>query len=152
MHIQLVTYRLNGISEDQYLDMATTVASRFSSMPGLQAKMWLDGGDGDRFGAVYVWDDQESMDRYCRSDLFEATSDEFTAVESQGFTVLKNLTRLTQPVLDLLPPTTPRQGSPILGREPAEGSPDIEVRGGQATTPMAKKPARAKAKAKPAKG
>lgn len=149
MFIQLVTYRLDGISEDDYLDMANGVVNRFSAMGGLRAKVWLEGTEDGSYGAVYFWDDEEAMQRFTRSDLFEATSAEFSDVESQGFTVLENLTRSTQPVLDIIGARPRPAPSPILGRDPAEGSP--EVPGGRAGGTMAtsKRKAPAKPAAKP---
>lgn len=147
MHVQTVTYRLNGISEDEYLDMADAVTTRFTAMGGLLAKLWLEGTDDGTFGSVYFWADAEAMERFSGSDLFEGTSSEFADVTSTSFTVLENLTRATQPVMDIVGPRARPAQSQILGRDPAEGSP--EVPGGRAASPMAK--ASAKSKATPGK-
>ncbi len=103
MYVQVVTYSL-GISESEYLDIANEVAPRFAGMPGLQAKLWLEDQDLGRYGAVYLWEDRESMDRFLRSDLFEGTHPDFVDVESEGFGILENLTAVTQPVLQILEP------------------------------------------------
>lgn len=102
MHVQVVSYALEGIQESEYLDISDELAPSFSNIPGLQAKIWLDDPDRDRYGAVYFWEDKESMERFLRSKLFEGTNPEFTDVESEGFTVLENLTAQTQPVLDII--------------------------------------------------
>lgn len=103
MYVQVVTYGLAGISEREYLDVANDVASRFAAMPGLQAKIWLEDPDRGRYGAIYLWDDRESMERFLASDLFETTNPDFVDVHSGGFDVLEHLTAQTQPVLELLP-------------------------------------------------
>jgi heme-degrading monooxygenase HmoA len=102
MHVQVVTYALEGIQEREYLDISNELAPSFSNVPGLQAKIWLDDPERGRYGAVYFWDDKESMDRFLRSNLFEGTNTEFTDVESEGFAILENLTAQTQPVLDIV--------------------------------------------------
>jgi heme-degrading monooxygenase HmoA len=102
MYVQVVTYALEGIQESEYLDISNELAPSFSSIPGLQAKIWLDDRDQDRYGAVYFWDDKESMERFLRSNLFEGTNVEFTDVESEGFAILENLTAQTQPVLEVV--------------------------------------------------
>lgn len=102
MYVQTVSFGLEGASESEYLDIANEVASRYSSMPGLLAKLWLDKSDDGTYGAVYFWEDKESMERYCRSDLFEGTNPAFSDVQSHGSAVLENLTRTTQPVLEVL--------------------------------------------------
>lgn len=102
MYVQVVTYALDGIFQDDYLDVAHELAPQFASLPGLQAKIWLEDLDRGRYGAVYFWDDKESMERFLRSGLFEGTSTEFTDVESEGFGVLRNLSAQTQPELELV--------------------------------------------------
>jgi heme-degrading monooxygenase HmoA len=102
MHVQIVTYRLAGISEGEYLDVASRVAPEFASMAGLQAKVWLEPLGDATYGAVYFWDDAESMERFMRSDLFEGTNPHFTDVSSRGYQVLENLTKASQPVLSVV--------------------------------------------------
>ena len=101
MHVQVVTYGL-AMSESEYLDIADEVAPRFSALPGLLTKVWLDDPDLGRYGALYLWEDRESMERFLRSDLFEGTNPEFVEVESEGFSILENLTAQTQPVIELV--------------------------------------------------
>ena len=104
MYVQVVTYGLAGIGEDEYLDVAHRVAPRFSGMSGLLAKLWLGNTDEGRYGAVYLWEDREAMERFVRSDLFEAFNPEFDDVAVEDFDVLENLTAVTQPVLQVLEP------------------------------------------------
>jgi heme-degrading monooxygenase HmoA len=104
MYVQVVTYGLAGIGEGEYLDVANEVAARFSAMPGLLAKLWLANTDEGRYGAVYLWEDREAMERFLRSDLFEAFNPEFDDVSVEDFDVLENLTAATQPVLQVLEP------------------------------------------------
>ncbi|MDQ4131799.1 MAG: YdhR family protein [Actinomycetota bacterium] len=104
MYVQVVTYGLAGISESEYLSVANDIAARFSAMPGLQAKLWLENPGQGRYGAIYLWDDRESMERFLHSGLFEAANTTFADVESEGFSVLENLTAQTQPVLEVIEP------------------------------------------------
>ena len=103
MYVQVVTYALDGMQESEYLDICNELTPSFSSVPGLPAKIWLDDPDRGRYGAVYFWEDKESMERFLRSNLFEGTNAEFVDMESEGFAVLENLTAQTQPVLDVIP-------------------------------------------------
>ena len=108
MYVQVVSYGLAGIGEDDYLDVANRVAPRFSGMPGLLAKLWLGNTEDGRYGAVYLWEDREAMERFVRSDLFEAFNPEFDEVAVEDFDVLENLTAVTQPVLEVLQPKRQR--------------------------------------------
>ncbi len=104
MFVQVVTFSLEGISEEGYLDVATGLAPRFGGLPGLLAKIWLENPGGNRYGAVYFWEDIESMERFGNSNLFEGDTGEFSDFVSEEFRVLENLTAQTQPVLELVPP------------------------------------------------
>ncbi|HEX2042073.1 MAG TPA: YdhR family protein [Acidimicrobiales bacterium] len=155
MYVQVVTYGLGGISEREYLDVANDVASRFAAMPGLQAKIWLEDQDRGRYGAVYLWDDRESMERFLASDLFEATNRDFVDVYSAGFDVLENLTGQTQPVLDLVPAARqlPRRasGRPAVKKAPATAG-ATRATGARKIPVTTKSPAKAVAPAKKTTG
>ena len=103
MYVQVVTYGL-AMSESEYLDIADELAPTFARMPGLAAKIWLEDADLGRYGAVYFWDDRESMERFLHGDMFEGTNPDFVEVDSEGFGILENLTAQTQPVLELIEP------------------------------------------------
>ena len=142
MYVQVVTYGLAGITEGEYLDVANSVAPRFSGMPGLLAKLWLGNTEEGRYGAVYFWEDREAMERFLRSDLFEAFNPEFADVAVEDFDVLENLTAATQPVLQLLEPKrqpparTPSPAAPrkaIAGRAASSGARRVPVTSKAAT-------------------
>jgi heme-degrading monooxygenase HmoA len=116
MYVQVVTYGLAGIGEGEYLDVANRVAARFAGMPGLLAKLWLGNTEEERYGAVYFWEDREAMERFLRSDLFEAFNPEFSDVAVEDFDVLENLTAATQPVLQVL---EPKRQPPVRTPRPA---------------------------------
>jgi heme-degrading monooxygenase HmoA len=119
MYVQVVTYGLGGMSESQYLDVANELAPRFSFTPGLQAKVWLEDPDLGRYGAVYFWEDRESMERFLRSELFEGTNPDFVEVESEGFSILENLTTQTQPGMQVV--ELSRRGAPKAVRSGGAG-------------------------------
>ena len=102
MHVQIVTFELGNLSEGDYLSSASQVAGAFSSLGGLSAKVWLERPEDGAYGAIYLWRDKESMERFLRSDLFEGNNSELQNVRSQDFSILKNLTKKTQPELELI--------------------------------------------------
>ena len=123
MYVQVVTFGLNGIDESQYLAAANDVAPRFAGRPGLLAKIWLEDPEQGRYGAIYFWEDRESMERLVQSDLFEAANPEFSDIASEGFAILENLTAQTQPVLEVVPTRQP----PAAGRRPPKPVPKRQV-------------------------
>ena len=129
MYVQIVTYNLSGVSEQDYIDIAHQVAAQFASMPGLQAKVWLEDAQSNSFGAVYFWEDRESMERFHRSDLFEATYPGFATVVSEGYAVYEHLTKLTQPVLQILEEGwTAAPASPVEAPPPPAETPRTVVK------------------------
>ena len=137
MHVQVVTYGLRS-SEGEYLDVAHALAPRFSGLPGLQAKIWLEDLDQGRYGAVYLWEDRESMERFLRSDLFEGTNPDFLDVESEGFGILENLTAQTQPVLELIESRRPAPAR----RTPAASQAALPPKASTGRAPAKKTPAK----------
>ena len=102
MHVQIVTFRLGNLSEEDYISSANDIAARFSSQSGLMAKIWLEQPEEGVYGAIYHWQDKESMERFMQGTLFEGNNSELQDVTSQDFGILRNLTKKTQPELELI--------------------------------------------------
>ena len=102
MHVQIVTFTLGNLSEDDYLSSANDVANAFSGQGGLLAKVWLERPEDGAYGAIYHWRDKEAMERFMQTDLFEGNNSELRDVVSEDFGVLRNLTKKTQPELELI--------------------------------------------------
>lgn len=146
MHIQYVAYSLEGISEEEYLDVAHRLAPRTAGLPGLLAKVWLENPGANRYGAIYFWEDLESMERFTNSDMYEGRVPEFADLISEEFSVLENLTGITQPLLEIVEARRPPTGAP---------TPAPSLAGVQQPAPTTKKrtppPGRAPAAKAPAK-
>ena len=138
MYIQVITYSLEGIDEEEYLDVANELAARIAGVPGLLAKLWLENSAGNRYGGIYFWDDLESMQRFGQSDLFEGLVPEFADSVVEEFGVLENLTAMTQPVLEIL---EPRRGPTAAAAVPAAAPavPTAKAAGIAARQPSARK-------------
>lgn len=158
MYVQVITFSLDGISEDDYIDVANGLAPRIADLPGLQAKLWLENEGANRYGGIYFWDDVESMERFNRSDLFEGRVPEFTDLVIEEFGVLENLTAMTQPVLEILEARRSGAASlsapvPAPASEPAQAAraPARKKRTPPPRSPAAAAPGKKKKKATPAK-
>lgn len=97
MHIQIITFGLKGISEEDYTKMAEAVAPAFASMPGLISKAWLADPQTNTYGGAYIWQDREAMKAYAETDIFNgmATHPHFSNFTVKDFAVLENPTRIT---------------------------------------------------------
>src|SRR5262249_42631385 len=70
MIIQIVQFRLAGISRAQYLEHAEQVAPRFPQMPGFVSKVWLANADTNTYGGLYTWRDRAALEQYRASEIY----------------------------------------------------------------------------------
>lgn len=97
MQVQVVSYSLSGVSEQQYITDATQAAPQVASTPGLLATVWTEDPENGRYGAIYLWEDEEALQR--GRIWIHPGADE---VVMENYNVLERLTKATQPVLSLL--------------------------------------------------
>jgi heme-degrading monooxygenase HmoA len=98
MHVQIITFGLNGISEEDYGKMAEAVAPTIAVMPGLVSKAWLADPETNTYGGAYIWQDREAMKAYAETDIYKgmATNPHFEGVTVKDFAVLENPTHITR--------------------------------------------------------
>jgi hypothetical protein len=104
MHVQLIRFRLHGITEDRYHALCEELAPAFAEIPGLLAKVWLADAGRGTYGGLYLFRDRDAMEEFRASDLFAtvASSPHFADIAASDFAVIEEPTRVTQPVLRLL--------------------------------------------------
>ena len=97
MHVQIITFGLNGISEEDYGKMAEAVAPTIAVMPGLVSKAWLADPETNTYGGAYIRQDREAMKAYAETDIYKgmATNPHFEGVTVKDFAVLENPTHIT---------------------------------------------------------
>lgn len=97
MHAQVVTFGLNGITEDQFHEAAGADAPTFANLPGLLAKTWLRDPETNTYGGLYLWADQEAYERYITGEIFNAlkTDQHLKDFESRDFGVFDDLSSIT---------------------------------------------------------
>ena len=98
MHVLIVNFGLDGISEEQYGWLAESVAPAFADLPGLVSKTWLANEETNTYGGVYVWHNREAMVAYKQSEIYKgmANNPHFKDVTVKDFAVLENPTRITR--------------------------------------------------------
>ncbi|MBV9325505.1 MAG: YdhR family protein [Chloroflexi bacterium] len=99
--IQIVQFRLAGISDAEYREHAELVAPRFRHLPGLVSKVWLANVDANTFGGLYTWRDRVALEQYRAGDTYaQLTSNpRFVELSDREFTILASPTQLTAPAL-----------------------------------------------------
>ncbi len=98
MHIKIITFSLEGISEEAYRQQVEAVAPAFAGLPGLVSKSWLANEETNTYGGVYVWQDREAMEGYAETDLFKgmAANPYLEGLTVRDFAVLEGPTRITR--------------------------------------------------------
>ena len=101
MHAQVVTFGLNGISEEQFHEAVGPDTKLFANLSGLLAKIWLRDPETNTYGGLYIWADQEAYERYIKGEVFNAikADQNLKNVESRDFGVFDDLSSLTMPKL-----------------------------------------------------
>jgi hypothetical protein len=104
MHVQMVTFTLNGITEEQYHEACAAETESFAALPGLLSKIWLRSPESDTYGGVYLWRDRDCCQAYLDGNVFsELNADpSLTNVRSRDFDVFQDLTKATQPGLAII--------------------------------------------------
>lgn len=95
MHMQIVNFELDGITEDAYVGLCEQLAPDFAAIPGLISKVWLRGTG--TYGGVYTWTDRSAMEQFTRTDLFSAVlhHPHLADVRAVDFAVLDGPTTVT---------------------------------------------------------
>ena len=98
MHIQVINFHLNDLSETEYRAHCDEVAPAFAEVPGLISKVWLANRSTNTYGGVYFWASREAMEEFSKSELFSAvaTNPNFADITSRDFDVLDDPTSVTR--------------------------------------------------------
>jgi hypothetical protein len=108
MHVQVATYRLaetmGDVSDADFAKANQEFAEMMAVAPGLLAKVWLKNADEKIYGGVYLWQDRAACESFLASELWNSvlTDTSVTDLTSQDFAVMKELTKLTEPRLQLV--------------------------------------------------
>ena len=101
MIIQIIQFRLVGISGAQYLEHAEQVAPHFRQVPGLVSKVWLANAATNTYGGVYTWKDRAALENYRASETYARMigNPHFVELSDREFAVLHRPTQVTAPAL-----------------------------------------------------
>ena len=100
MHIQVVTFKLDGIDDAAYQAHTEQIAPAFAALPGLRAKIWLANQQARTYGGIYAFDDVAAMRAYQGGEIFQGlqASPHMIDVTVRDFSVLPGPTKVTRGV------------------------------------------------------
>jgi len=70
--VQIVTFRLEGVTPEAFAAHCEGVAPAFAEIPGLVCKTWLGDPASGVHGGVYHWRDRAAMEAYVAGEVFGA--------------------------------------------------------------------------------
>ena len=97
MLIQVVTFRLKGITRDGYDALCEQMAPAVVALPGLISNVWLADESTNTYGGVYTWRDRSALEAFLMTELFRAlvTHANLVDLTSRVFGVLEAPTAIT---------------------------------------------------------
>lgn len=104
MHALFVNFTVPDKSPDEVIELIQPLVPSFANLPGNLAKIWLADAEAGRYGALYLWREDEDMQAYLGSDLWKAVQDHPALAEFdvREFAVIEPFTKATQPVLTIV--------------------------------------------------
>ena len=98
MHIQVVTFKLDGIDDAAYQAHTEQIAPAFAALPGLRAKIWLANQQARTYGGIYAFDDVAAMRAYQGGEIFQGlqANPHMIDVTVRDFSVLAGPTKVTR--------------------------------------------------------
>ena len=98
MHIQVVTFSLDGIDDAAYQAHAEQIAPAFAVLPGLRAKIWLANQQTNTYGGIYAFEDLAAMRSYQSGEIFQGlqANPHMIDVTVTDFPVLAGPTKVTR--------------------------------------------------------
>ena len=98
MHIQVVNFHFNDLSDADFRALCDEVAPAFAEVPGLISKVWLENRSTNTYGGIYTWESRQAMEDYSKSELFRgvAANLSFADITSIDFGVIEGPTSVTR--------------------------------------------------------
>jgi hypothetical protein len=102
MHVQIITYQLAGLGEEEFRRHCEQVAPAFGQLPNLISKVWLADPATNTFGGVYTWPDRAAAERYRASDLYRGlvTNPHIANLTDRDFAIMEQPTRATRGLVE----------------------------------------------------
>jgi hypothetical protein len=97
MHVQIITFSLKGLGDEEYRSHCEAIAPAFAQLPGLVSKTWLANAETNTYGGVYLWRDRRSMESYERSDIYGGmlANPHLEGLVARSFPVVETATEIT---------------------------------------------------------
>ena len=93
MILQIIKLKSN-LPEEELLIKAKERESQFKNIPGLLQKYYVKTGQSGQYGGIYIWESQESLNAYQKSDLAKSIPEAYEIVEAPNIEMMDILFQL----------------------------------------------------------
>jgi hypothetical protein len=102
MHVQVITFKLDGIDDAAYQAHAEQNAPAFVALPGLRRKIWIANRQANTYGGIYMFEDIAAMRAYQSGKIFQGlqANPHMVDVTVTDFSVLAGPTKVTRGNID----------------------------------------------------
>ena len=113
MNVLLVTFRLPGMNEASYRELAQTTAPRIAATPGLIGKTWLADHASNRYGGLVLFENRPALDAYLASETIRElrSNPRLTEFAATRFDTLAEASRMTRGLLPVAERPVPSRRS-----------------------------------------
>lgn len=120
MHVQIITFGLKELGDEEYRSHCEAIAPAFAQLPGLVSKTWLANAETNTYGGVYLWRDRRAMETYERSDIYGGmlANPHLEGLVVRSFPVIEEATEITSNLVG----TNGSGPGPRLVHAPAEAA------------------------------
>lgn len=113
MYVQIITFRLDGMTPAEFEAINDHAATQYGDTPGLISKIFLaDPDDDTAYGGVYLWEARVDAEAYLNGDLIASlmASPQIADVQSGIYQVLPGPTSITGgPIAELVAAQAPHE-------------------------------------------
>jgi heme-degrading monooxygenase HmoA len=82
------------LSEEELLIRARERKPRFQAIPGLIQKYYVKLDEPGKYGGIYIWDSQESLNAYRESELAQSIPEAYQVIEAPAVELMDLLFQL----------------------------------------------------------
>ena len=93
MIMQIVRLK-SELTEEELLKTAKQREPQFKAIPGLIQKYYIKSGTDGEYGGVYIWDSQESLNKYRNTDLAATIAKAYKTIEPPSVEIIDILFEL----------------------------------------------------------
>lgn len=84
----------SALPEEELLSIAHDRAPQFRALPGLIQKYYVQLGEPGRYGGIYIWDSQESLDAFRQSELAATIPSAYKVMSKPDIEILQGMFQL----------------------------------------------------------